>query len=355
MKSRRTRRVTILVSALTLALAACGGPGTESAGQPTETTATATETTATAGPTETAATPAEPSGTLRLYSTVTQETVDAVIAAYGELHPEVEVELFRAPTGELNARVAAEQRDGEIQADLFWLTDPLSMQTFDAQGLLAEWTPVEVDAVPAEYRTERSWGTRLLNLVIVHRAGLDPAPTSWDDLTDPAYQGAVAVPDPGFAGSAFGALGYFAQDESFGLDYYQRLADNGAVHVSAPDDVVTGVAEGRFAAGMSLDNSARKAIENGSPIRVIAPEPGAIAIYSPIAVLTGAAEPGAAAAFVDFVLTEEGQQAIAETGWEPIRDDVAWPHDLNQVAPDWASISGQREQLLEEYRAIFGG
>jgi iron(III) transport system substrate-binding protein len=209
--------------------------------------------------------------------------------------------------------------------------------------------------VPPEYRSDTFAGTRILNVVIVARDDVDPGPDSWEDLTAPQFANAVAIPDPSFAGSAFGALGYFAQDESFGLDYYQRLADNGAVQVSAPDDVVTGVAEGRFAAGMSLDNSARKAIENGSPIRVIAPEPGAIAIYSPIAVLTGAAEPGAAAAFVDFVLTEEGQQAIAETGWEPIRDDVAWPHDLNQVAPDWASISGQREQLLEEYRAIFGG
>ncbi len=354
MRSRRTRRLTILVSALTLALTGCGGAGTESAGQPAETTATAIETTATAERREAAATPAEPSGTLRLYSTVTQETVDTVIAAYGERHPEVEVELFRAPTGELNARVAAEQRDGEIQADLFWLTDPLSMQTFDAQGLLAEWTPVEVDAVPAEYRTERSWGTRLLNLVIVHRAGLDPAPTSWDDLTDPAYQGAVAVPDPGFAGSAFGALGYFAERDG-GLDFYRALADNGAVQVRSPGEVTTGVAEGRFAAGITLDADARAAAEAGSPVELVVPEPGAIAVYSPIAVLDTSANREAAESFVDFTLSPAAQEAIAATGWQPIRDDVDWPHDAAQVAPDWPAITDRQDELLEEYRTIFGG
>ncbi len=127
------------------------------------------------------------------------------------------------------------------------------------------------------------------------------------------------------------------------------------MQVLAPDDVVTGVAEGRYAAGMTLDNPARTAMENGSPIEVIAPEPGAIAIYSPIAVLDSAADPDAAASFADFVLSETAQEAIGATGWEPIRDDVDWPHDLEQVAPDWPATYDQQEQLLEEYRAIFGG
>nr|MDQ3343603.1 extracellular solute-binding protein [Actinomycetota bacterium] len=155
--------------------------------------------------------------TLRLYTTVTQETVDAVVAAFAEAEPDTQVEVFRAPTGELNARIAAEQREGGVQADVLWLTDPLSMQQYDAEGLLAAYAPAEIDAVPAEYRTDTFVGTRLLNLVIVHEAGLDPAPQTWQDLADPAYRDAVALPDPSFAGSAFGALGYFAEAEG-GLD-----------------------------------------------------------------------------------------------------------------------------------------
>jgi iron(III) transport system substrate-binding protein len=303
---------------------------------------------------ETAA-PPEPAGTVRLYTSVTQDTVDAVVAGYQEAFAGTEVEVFRAPTGELTARIAAEQREGGIHADVLWLTDPLSMQQYDADGLLAAIPPTAEEVVAPEYRSDTFVGTRILNMVIVARDDVDPLPASWSELADPRFADPVAIPDPSFAGSAFGALGYFAQDDDFGLDYYRRLADNGAVQVSAPDDVVTGVAEGRYAAGMTLDNSARTAMENGSPIEVIAPEPGAIAIYSPIAVLDSAADPDAATSFVEFVLSEEAQEAIAETGWEPIRDDVAWPHDLPQVAPDWPVISDQREQLLEEYRTIFGG
>jgi len=303
---------------------------------------------------ETPAEASESAGTVRLYTSVTQATVDAVVAGF-QTSPGAEVEVFRAPTGELTARIAAEQREGGIRADVLWLTDPLSMQQYEAEGLLAAVPPAAAEVVPAEYRADNYVGTRLLNVVIVARDDVEPLPESWSNLTDPRFAGAVAIPDPSFAGSAFGALGYFAQDENFGLDYYRALADNGAIQLSAPDDVITGVAEGRYAVGITLDNPARAAMEKGSPIQVIAPEPGAIAIYSPIAVLGTAAEPDAATSFVDFVLTKEGQEAIAGTGWEPIRDDVAWPHDLVQVAPDWQAISGQREQLLEEYRTIFGG
>ena len=307
------------------------------------------------GEAESPAAEGEPSGTIRLYSSVTQATVDAVIAAYQAAHPEVTVDLFRAPTGELNARIAAEQREGGIQADVIGLTDPLSMQQFDGEGLLRSWTPGNASAVPSDYRSARFWGTRILNMVIVHQDGLDPAPTSWSDLTDPAYRDAVAIPDPGFAGSAFGALGFFTLSPEFGFDYYQALKANGAVQVRSPGEVTTGVAEGRFLAGMTLDFSARKAKEKGSPVELVWPEPGAIAMYSPIAIFDSTGNPTAAESLVEFLLTTEAQEAIATTGWQPIRDDVTWPRQDPVVAPDWSVAFDRQAELLDQYRAIFGG
>lgn len=312
------------------------------------------DTTASDAPSDPATT-AAPSGTVRLYSSVTQDTVDAVIAAYEAAHPDTTVELFRAPTGELSARIAAEQREGGIEADVLWLTDPLSMQQYASEGMLQSWTPDEADAVPAEFAEDTFWGTRILNMIIVHQADLEPAPTSWDDLTAGGYDQPVAIPDPGFAGSAFGALAYFALNEEFGLDYYQALKDAGAVQVQAPGEVVTGVAEGRFAAGMTLDREARDAMDDGSPIEVVYPESGAIAIYSPIAVVDGTSNAAAAESFANFTLTTDAQQAIAETGWQPIRDDVEWDIGGDAVTPDWDAGFERQDELLEQYREIFGG
>lgn len=300
-----------------------------------------------------ASAPAEP---LRLYTSVTQDTVDAVIEAFGTSHPDVTVEVFRAPTGELNARLAAERREGRIRADVLWMTDPLSIQPYAAAAELRAWSPPAAEAIDAAYRSDDYWGARLLNMVIVAGDDVDPAPSDWDDLTDPAYSDGIVVPDPGFAGSAFGALGYFALAEDYGTAHLQALADNGTVQVQSPDEVVTGVAEGRYQAGMTLDYSARAAIERGSPVRLIWPESGAITMYSPIAVMASTQAAERAETFVDFVLDVEGQEAIAGTGWQPVHPDVEGPPiEGPQVTPDWDAAFERREELLEEYRAIFGG
>lgn len=294
-------------------------------------------------------------GTITLYTSVTQETVDAVLAGLAGDHPELTVDVFRAPTGELNARIAAEQREGGIQADVLWLTDPLSMQQYDADGLLAGFTPDEVAAIPSDYRSERFWGTRLLSMVIVQQQGLEAPLTGWADLADPVHAGAIVLPDPGFAGSAFGAMGYLALADGFGFDFYNRLAENGAVQVSSPGEVVTGVAEGQFHAGMTLAFSAQAAVDKGSPIEIVWPEPGAIVMYSPIAII-GGGDVDAAGTLVDFVLSSAGQEAIAGTGWQPVRTDVVWALETGPaVTPDWSALFNRQDELLDEYRSIFGG
>lgn len=296
------------------------------------------------------------SGTLRIYTSVTQDTVDAIASLFEEAHPGVTLEIFRAPTGELNARIAADRRaEDRILADVLWWTDPMSMQEFEAQGDLASWTPQNIDVVPEAFRTGTFWGTRLLNMIIIHREDLDPPPTSWRDLTDPAYEGGIAFPDPEFAGSAFGALAYFALSDEFGFDYYEQLVANGAVQVSSNGDVVSGVAEGRFVAGITLDKGAFDARDEGSPVEVVFPEPGAIAMYSPIGVVEASEEVVLAETFVDFVLTEEAQAAIAASGWQPVHDGVEWDRTGPTVTLDWDEAFGRQDELLERYRAIIGG
>jgi iron(III) transport system substrate-binding protein len=352
---RRFPRAAMLALATVASLiSGCAGtaaaPSSPSPTGATPNVAPSLETASTATPTS------EPNGTIRLYTSVTQATVDAIVAGYSAAHPGVTVDVFRAPTGELAARIAAEQRDGRILGDVLWLTDPLSIQAYAGQGLLRAWEPAEAAGIDPAYRGETYWGTRFLNMVIVRGSGVAPGPLSWGDLADPAYKDAVAIPDPGFAGSAFGALGYFALSTGAGLDFYSSLKANGAVQVKTPDEVTAGVAEGRFKVGMTLDNSARTAVTKGSPVALEWPTDGAIAMYSPIGVIEATGNAPAAESLVEFVLSDPGQVAIAGTGWQPIRSSAGGPPAEGlQVYPDWEGAFGRQEELLAGYRAIFGG
>ncbi len=297
--------------------------------------------------------PVPVAGEVTVYTSVTQDTVDAVLAALAETNPDLSVEVFRAPTGELDARIATEQRTGGIGADVLWMTDPLSIQRYEAEGLLA---PLEGEAfavVPEPFRGDTFVGTRLLNLVLVSGADVEP-PTAWADLADPAYADGVVIPDPGFAGSAFAALGYLGTSDDYGPDFYQALKDNGATLVPSPVDTLTGVAEGVYDVGITLDKVARDNVDKGAPIEMVWPEPGAIALFSPAAVVAESDDLEAARAFQEFLVSAHGQAAIASTGWQPVRDDVPWPYEGVVVTADWHELYGRQAQLLEDFYAIFG-
>ena len=300
----------------------------------------------------TGGTPSAEDRALTIYTSVTQDTVDAVVTGFENANPGIAVEVFRAPTGELTARIATELRDDDLQADVLWLTDPLSIQQYERNGLLRSWTPENVDVVPETFRTDSFFGTRILNLVIIANEQLVNPPGDWSDLS--TVDGVVAIPDPGFAGSAFAALGFFALDPAYGMDFYRELAASDAVQVRSPGDVVSGVAEGIYMAGITLDRSARAAIEDGSPITMVWPESGAISLYSPIAVVDRT-ETDTAEDFVEYVLTEEAQTAIAETGWEPVRDDVEWPEMGERQSIDWSQAFDRQDALLDDYEQTFGG
>jgi iron(III) transport system substrate-binding protein len=293
--------------------------------------------------------------TIRLYSTITQETIDAVVDAFTDAAPQVDVEVIRAPTGELTARIATEERQGRIRGDVLWLTDPLTALEYEARDVLEVWEPATAADLPEEYRTTASFGARLAQLVIVHDPELEDPPSGWDDLPD--VDGTVAVPDPAFAGSAFAALGWFGLEDAYGLAYYEQLAAAGAVQVASPGDVISGVAEGRFAAGLTLDFLAADAIEAGSPLTLVWPEPGAITVFAPAAVFADAEASDAARGFVEFLLGPDGQAAVAASGVQPVRADVggpAPPPDAPLVSPDWDEAFARQAELLDDYERILG-
>ena len=297
------------------------------------------------------------STTLTLYTCVTDATQKAVVAGFTRTHPGVNVQVFRAPTGQLNARVAGDVRSGGLRADVIWACDPLTMQGYVRQRLVGGWTPPNAADLPAAYRTADAVGAALLYVVAVHRHGT-PAPASWSDLASPAYRKAVALPDPAFAASALGAVGWFVQTPALGPGYLTALHANGAVTVKTPDDVTTGVAQGIYKAGVTISSSANAAKKAGSPLDVVWPRPGAIAVWGPVAVSRTSAHPASARAFVEYVVSEPGQRALAGTGAYPTRPGVTGPPlpaGASVVSPDWTALSGRTAALLATYRAALGG
>jgi iron(III) transport system substrate-binding protein len=293
---------------------------------------------------------------MTLYTCASANVEEAIVKGFEAANANTKVNVFRAPTGQLNARVATDLRSGGIQADVIWACDPLTMYGYDSQQLLREWSPPNASEIPSAYRTPHFAGIGVLYVVPVVRKGT-PAPASWADLTSPRYAGTVALPSPSFAASALGALGYFASAPGYGMDYYRHLKSNKAVQVSAPADALTGVEQGTYQVGVTLANAGYAAQRKGSPIEVVWPKPGGIAIYAPIGLTTKKQPSPLAEEFAGYAASRVGQQMMAgqETyvtipglGGPPI------PAGSPTVSPDWAALATQSKSMLAEYVAIFG-
>lgn len=293
---------------------------------------------------------------LTLYTCASANVEQAVVTAYENTHAGTKVTVFRAPTGQLNARIAGDLRSGGLQADVIWACDPLTMHGYDTQRLLAEWSPADASGIPAAYRGPRFTGVDMLYMVAVVHTGTPP-PAAWSDLAKPAYRGAVALPDPSFAASALGTLGYLAAAPGYGIDFYQQLKRNGAKQVSSPDDVLTGVEQGRYRAGMTLANAAYAGQKKGSPIQTVWPQPGGIAIYAPIGITTRKNRSSSAGDFASFVASRAGQKIMAGKGtYVPIAGlgGPPLPPSSSIAEPDWPKLFSTYKSVLADYATVFG-
>jgi iron(III) transport system substrate-binding protein len=294
---------------------------------------------------------------ITLYTCATDTVEQAVVTAFEKANDGVKVNVFRAPTGQLNARVAADARSGGIKADVIWACDPLTMHGYDEQGLLRAWSPPNAAEIPSEFRTPHFTAVDLLYMVVAVHKGT-AAPTSWADLASPRFRGRVALPSPTFAASALGLLGYFSAAEGYRVDYYRKLKSNGAVQLNAPGDTLTGVEQGTYSAGVTLANAAYADQKKGSPIEVVWPKPGAVAIYAPIGLTTKKNSSATAEQFASFVASRDGQRLMAEQGtYVPIAGLGGPPIPAGSpvVSPNWPELFATYKSVLSDYTGIFGG
>src|SRR4051794_27778792 len=121
---------------LVLALAACTGGTTAGAGSSAAAGASAPGSSGSSAPGSSAPGSSTAAGApgaadpqkITVYTCLSDKTIQPVIEAFEKGAAGRSVDLFRAPTGQLNARIAADVRTGGLRADVVWGCDPLTMQ-----------------------------------------------------------------------------------------------------------------------------------------------------------------------------------------------------------------------------------
>jgi iron(III) transport system substrate-binding protein len=265
-------------------------------------------------------------------NTDAQQTVDAFMAKY----PAVKVEWVRDGTPKILATLRAEIEAGQPQADVLLIADVVTMEGLKKEGRLLAYAEADVSGIEAAlYDKDKTYfSTKLITTGIVYNTKAPFVPASWADLTKPEAKGLVAMPSPLTSGAAMIHTVTLTGNLPQGWDYYDALARNGAQASGGNGDVLKAVSGGDKLFGMIVDYMPIREKAKGAPVEFVFPREGVSAVTEPVAILSTAKNADAAKAFVDFLLSKDGQQAAAKMGYIPARSDIALPAGY----PDRSSI-----------------
>ena len=277
---------------------------------------------------------------LVLITPVAKTLTDPSLAAFAKFAKEkwnitVKTSALAAGTPVAYGRIV--EWKGRPEADIFWGGESALFDKLAEQNLIAKLNLPQsvVDSIPVSIGKPKPiplkdpkgfWiGTVLEPYGLVYhprlyqRLGL-PAPTDWDDLLNPKLKGNVAQCAPTRSSSSHATYEVILQrdGDAKGWEWLRHLGGMTGIFTARSRDVPSVVAKGEFAAGFAVPSY--MAFEDrlaGFDIKFVAPKTAWIT-PEPIAILAGAKHPKAANAFIEFMLSEQGQRVAMERGVFPI-------------------------------------
>jgi len=229
------------------------------------------------------------------------------------------------------------------QADIVWGGETIIFDGLAADGFLIKHEAPQalLDKIPASMGTPKPlplkdpkgyWtGTALEPYGLVYNEGLVirrlrvAAPTTWDDiLSNPKFKGQIAQCTPDNSSSSHSTYEVILQrlGEAKGWEWLSKMGAYTGQFVARSKDVPSVVAKGEYAVGFAVPSyMAFEEFLNGYDIRFIAPE-GCYVTPEPIGVIKNCKNPNTAKAFIEYLLTEEGQRMFIDHGLFPVMPEM---------------------------------
>src|SRR5918992_1344443 len=258
---------------------------------------------------------------LTVYTAVEADDLKKYAERFNENHPDITIKWVRDSTGIVTAKLLAEKNNP--QADVVWGLAATSLMLLENEGMLEPYAPKGIEKLDPRFRdtTEPpawtgmdAWAAVIcFNTVEGERLGL-PKPTSWQDLTDPAYKGHVTMPNPNSSGTGFLDVSSWLQlfGEEQGWQYMDQLHGNVAAYTHSGSKPCRQAAAGEVPIGISFEFRAARLKEEGAPIDIIVPQEGIGWDMEATAIIKGTDQPEAAKTLADWSVSEAANQLYAE-------------------------------------------
>lgn len=278
---------------------------------------------------------------LVIYTSMKESLIGGIVEGFKAKYPAIEVDWQSAGAGKIMAKLEAERQSGHLMADIIWTSEVPDFYQMKNDGLLEKYQPAGFEELlnPFDDYDGSFTAARLGTLgIVININKVQTPPASWETIaTDPLYKNSFGIADPALSGTAFMSIALL--EKQFGWDYIIRLHDNGATKSKGSGRVVDDTSDGVLNACLGVDYITAGKIDKGAPLRMVYPKE-LLMVPSPVAIFKDADHKDNAKKFVDYLMTQEAQQKVADAGTVPVRRDVNMPERYNLPDPEDALNNG---------------
>ena len=300
---------------------------------------------------EGATTTDEPSGKVVIYTGSGPEITEPIYELWNEKYPNIEIEEVKGGTGELLARISAEQ--GNAGGDVLWGGD--TFLYLSSPELFASYESPE-DASMITQDPDHKWHAYVImpqTILVNTRLMEDESayPKTLKELTDEKWgEGKIALADPAKSGTGVSIVKGMASLHDW--DYVQGILVNSEVYPSS-DAMFDAVKNAETPVGFINEDLGYKWEASGEPVRNIYPEDGVTYNVEASGIIEGAKNMDNAKLFIDFILSKEVHEVLQDVVMRrSARTDLTPPEglaDLSQYNMIESKIDS-KDEVLEKFQ-----
>jgi iron(III) transport system substrate-binding protein len=312
-------------------------------------------------------------GELNIYYGTSRDLFEPVVQAFGASRPDIKVSSYRAPTEELMATIELEIKAGKPRADVIVITASQLFGLQQKHKALESFSPKELESVKKELRDPEGILNPIgVNLSLIQYntkrvTGAD-IPKKYTDLLNPKWNNQIVVTDPRSSSSAHTHIWFLtkylrdaAGEPPYGWAFYQELRKVNVKYVASHGTIRAMVQTGERPLGIQMLNDAMMSIKMGEPASFVLAQEGSPAEITAASLVKGSKNLAEAKAFVDFLITEKGQDLMVKLGgMVPVRTGTAFKFpdgrglaDVKLVPVDLAFITpAKREEHMQKFHEI---
>ncbi|OQY29601.1 MAG: hypothetical protein B6244_03140 [Candidatus Cloacimonetes bacterium 4572_55] len=301
---------------------------------------------------------------LLVYTSVPSAIMSEIQAAFEQEYPQIKLSIYRNGTQAIISKISAEEEEGGVNADVVWLAGLSYLTQLKKEGMLHPFKS-EHSAFLSSYLRDQDncfYAGRIITSGIVYNTDIvadEDRPVYWADLWSDQWRNKVVMANPLYSGMAVLTVGTLA--DTYSWEYFSFLRTNGATVVQSNNAVSKKIASGEFPVGITIDYIITMMRESGSPVDLIYPEDGVIAIPCPLGIFNSSNKKVEAESFINYILSQDGQKLLVQSGaFTPVRSDVkSRPGTLGldeiiarAFPTDWSKEHNIVENVKRQFSAI---